>query len=632
MKLLKAAPLALLTLAFNALPAGAQNNRPAPPLKWDTMDLGPFHSGTFKVNDQVTAKGIAIKVGSGNETATVLFDTELLRVSATWSGGFIRFPRGRGGLEGNITPDGEVKLSTGYTPGWAKGSLLGDDPRDRHQGHLPAEVAKWRGLYLHGDKVILSYSAGSAQVLELPGYETRGTAKVFTRTLTVGKSAESETLFIGELPGGKGSVREGVAEVTSGSAAILLAAVTGQPAGSKLEVKEGRITLTLPALASPATFTIATWGGVKAETPNAAELLKPATAQPDLAALCKGGPSHWGTPLETRGVPGTAEDEAYVADEITLPDDAASRSWMRPGGHDFLADGTAVLVNLSGDVWLVSGLDEKLEHVKWKRFATGLFQPLGCKVVDGQIYVLGRDQITRLRDLNNDGEADFYECFNNDCVVLDNYHEFALDLQTDSQGNFYYGKGSPWTPTNLSPHQGTILKVSKDGAKLEVHASGVRAPNGLGMGPRDELTFSDNQGHWMPANRLNLVKPGGFYGMTPAAHRILGMKTADGREITANPSEASARAEFKTEFWGNATVPIPTTHDLPLCWIPMEIDNSSGGQVWVPEGTKWGPLAGRMLFMSYGKCTLFTVLPLEDGLEMESHGQLDGFAGGSSRR
>ena len=63
-----------------------------------------------------------------------------------------------------------------------------------------------------------------------------------------------------------------------------------------------------------------------------------------------------------------------------------------------------------------------------------------------KIYVLGRDQITRLHDLNNDGEADFYENFNNDTVVTPNYHEFCLDLQTDSKGNFYFSKGSPWTP------------------------------------------------------------------------------------------------------------------------------------------------------------------------------------------
>ena len=26
---------------------------------------------------------------------------------------------------------------------------------------------------------------------------------------------------------------------------------------------------------------------------------------------------------------------------------------------------------------------------------------------------------------------------------------------------------------------------------------------------------------------------------------------------------------------------VPAQPDLPLCWFPMEVDNSSGGQVWV---------------------------------------------------
>ena len=158
-----------------------------------------------------------------------------------------------------------------------------------------------------------------------------------------------------------------------------------------------------------------------------------------------------------------------------------------------------------------------------------------------------------------------------------------------------------------SPHQGCLLRVSKDGSKLDIVATGLRAPNGLGMGPKDQLTVSDNQGHWIPANRLNWVKPGGFYGMVPAAHKPLKFKTAEGQEFEANPSTEEARREFKTEFWGKANTPRPTSVDAPLCWLPQYLDNSPGGEVWVPPGDKWGPLGGQLLHMSYGKCTLFSV-------------------------
>ena len=125
----------LLALALTALALPLHAGIP-----WDQTDLGPFHTGCFKVNGQVTAKGIAIKVGDKDKPATVLFDPELLRVSAAWTGGFVKFPGGRGGLEGQIAPGGKVEFSTPYLPGWSAGEI-GDDPRDKHQGHLASDVA-----------------------------------------------------------------------------------------------------------------------------------------------------------------------------------------------------------------------------------------------------------------------------------------------------------------------------------------------------------------------------------------------------------------------------------------------------------------------------------------------------------
>jgi hypothetical protein len=54
--------------------------------------------------------------------------------------------------------------------------------------------------------------------------------------------------------------------------------------------------------------------------------------------------------------------------------------------------------------------------------------------------------------------------------------------------------------------------------------------------------------------------------------------------------------------------PAPTTTENPLCWLPYAWDNSSGSQVWVPPGDKWGPFGGDLLHLSYGKCALFKVM------------------------
>jgi hypothetical protein len=52
---------------------------------------------------------------------------------------------------------------------------------------------------------------------------------------------------------------------------------------------------------------------------------------------------------------------------------------------------------------------------------------------------------------------------------------------------------------------------------------------------------------------------------------------------------------------------LPTDYDRPLCWFPKEVDNSSGGQVWVTSD-KWGPLKGELLHTAYGTCSLYLVL------------------------
>ncbi|MBI3416564.1 MAG: hypothetical protein HY043_14810 [Verrucomicrobia bacterium] len=161
-----------------------------------------------------------------------------------------------------------------------------------------------------------------------------------------------------------------------------------------------------------------------------------------------------------------------------------------------------------------------------------------------------------------------------------------------------------------------MFKVSADGKKLEVFGTGLRAPNGMTVGPDDTVLISDNQGHWMPSSKLNLVKPGAFMGMTPAAQRELTLRYPDGKEIKVNPSDPEARKQFGLKGWDGA-MPIPS-YDEPIAWLPMRWDNSSGGQVYVTSD-KWGPWKGAPLFTSYGKCTLFGVMMDEvDGVTQAS--------------
>ena len=554
----------------------------------DGIERGPYYTGTIKsafpAANNFAMKGVVISVGA-NRDVHLCYDTDLMRVSVAWAGDYLKFGKSQVEI---VHPQpsevaGKPLFGTLTGPGWAKDGNL-EDGRTNKQGRLPTEWAKYRGLYLNGWNVVLKYTVGGADVLEMPGVETAGEAKIVTRTFELDSKTPQTLLVCDGVPADGSATGERLkvelpAAANEAPQSLAIAVQGGK--GVVMESANGRVIAKIPA--GKQSFRIAIWKGAKTDLDAVSTAMKSAAKLPSLAALTKGATGRWTQPVVTQAVAGT-NDGPYVVDDLTPPVPNPWNAKTFFGGFDFLPDGRAAVACFHGDVWIVSGLDDKAGKLSWKRFATGMFQPLGLKVVNGQIYVTCRDQLTRLHDLNGDGEADFYECFNNDTVVTPNYHEFNLDLHTDKAGNFYFAKGAPWPPTVQSPHQGTMLKVSKDGAKLDVFATGLRAPNGSGLGPNGWLTVSDNQGHYMPASKLNLIREGGFYGMRQAAH---------GKA----PPDDNIHA-----------------YDQPICWLPMSVDNSSGGQAWV-ESTKWGPLNGQLLFMSYGKGTLFSVMTQEvDGV------------------
>lgn len=550
----------------------------------------PILSGTIGAGGTTTLKGIAIRIGDKQEAA-VCFDTELLRVSAGWTGGFVTplklMSRGE-----YPTNQGPIQFQSAARPGWGRGTEL-KDPRNQPFGPLPADWAKYRGLYLFEDKVVLAYRVGAVEVFESPEYDSLD--GVFSRTFNVGKSDQPLMLLVCQAPPrAKGSrIVERVGNGTRSYLALqadvgfLTVGILGGPKEATWEVQDGHLYLKLPPVSQAIKFKIMLRRATNEDgISNFSEYVYRDAPFLDPKLLCRGGAARWTNSVVTLGEQGASTD-AYAVDTLTVPDDNPYQSEMLLAGLDFFSDGRAAVSTFHGDVWIVSGLDDKLGKLTWKRFAGGLFHPLGLKIVKDVIHVPGRDQITRLHDLDGDGEADYYENFNNDCLITANFHEFALDLQTDPQGNFYFAKAGPVNNggkgfQQVLDHHGCLFKLPPDGSKLEVVATGFRAPNGIGVGPHGELTVGDNEGSWMPADRLNWIKPGGFYGCVDTAHR--------------NPR--------------------PTQYDGPLCWLPMSVDNSNGGQVWVTTD-KWGPFQGELLFLSYGTCSLFKVLKEEVDGEMQ---------------
>lgn len=598
--------IALLPLAFSlSLPALADLEVPRDAFEFDPhltgqgarMNYGPFLAnslisadrkiiGTGKQTKSVIDPGLrrgqpetvilrAINVYLGGKYCAA-FDTEMCGFAAAWSGGFVNIDgTNLNGYKGETL--GHLRLpvifQNAQTPGW---SLNGDfsDPRRPAFGALPKNVAHYKGLYLHGWKTILSYTVAGVKVLDMPALLVKNKTEVLSRTLWIGPSTEPRWLFLCDLAGARGELAAGKALAhLMRQDTTLRAGVRGVPNGAELQIIDrDKIALKVPAHKDPLAFKVFLARDT-AKTEFQAVLQESGPPE-DLPTLCRGGPARW---KETIALPGKLGpgDAAYTVDAIPLPDKNPWGSWMRPGAFDFFKDGRAALCTWNGDVWIVSGLDDTLAKVTWKRHATGLYEALGLRIVDDVIYVLGRDQITRLHDLDGNGEADFYENFNNDAPTAPTFHSFAMELHTDRAGNFYYSRGSHRVQEGTSMHGG-VIKVARDGSRAELICTGFREANGMSVGPDDTITIADNQGNNVPTSKIDIVRPGGWYGFP----------------------------------WG-LTRPYPEPV-RPLCWIPYKEDNSSGGQAWVTS-KKWGPFEGDLLHTSYGSGKLFKVFVQRDG-------------------
>ncbi len=553
------------------------------------MDFGSVLCDTITAAEpagNLAIKGHAalLTFGTGDQAVTggMCFDADLMRMSAGWTGGFLELKGvaydGAHGVPGPQVAGTQI-FGTPPLPGWSKNTRF-DDPRREPFGPLPADLAKFKGQYMNGGRVVFAYTVGTGTVLESPGFEAAGQA--VSRTLHIADIDAAYNL-VAELQDGQGVVAGNIATLGAGARKVTVALV-GAPAGVSLEVVGARIVMKIAAVRS-ATFklVICHCAGADANTRIAAAA---AAAMVEPGSLVAGGAARYPETVETRGVLGVApEGVAYAVDTITVPEGNPFNSKLRFTGFDFFSDGRAAVSTWNGDVWVVSGIDDRLEKLTWKRFAAGLHQPLGLKIVDDVIHVTTRDGIERLVDLNRDGEADLHQSFNNHVHTSGAFHEFAFDLWTDPQGNFYYAKAGPvhaggggWE--HITESSGCMFKVTKDGSGSEVFATGFRAPNGMSVGPHGEVTCGDNEGTWTPSSRINLVQKGGFYGVPPLSHRT----------------------------------PVPTDYDKPLLWLPHNsmVDNSSGGQAWV-IGSRWGLPEGSLLHLSYGTSSLFLISWSKEG-------------------
>jgi cytochrome c2/glucose/arabinose dehydrogenase len=556
---------------LRAAPVPRQKPQPAATrwADWVEPDF-PFFSSVLDARhapgavalDNLTPRALVLNLGHGLWAA---FDTDLLRVAAIWRGngvtpkalapGSYHQPDKKtpGGQTPAPEPDGTLWIANGIYAGWQSGGRISArDPREPApspeevgRGPLPETMGRFNAIRLVDGGTSLEYTAAGSDIRE---WVTAREDGAVVRQFRVGPSKIPLHLLLG-----------------NGSPAITLA-VAGWERAS--------LTRTCWALSSVGCVQVVDVPAHDAPVEFAAVMSDTHIDQRDVTLLPWPAATvrRWPQEVTTR-VARSKEKEAFVVDDIALPEDNPWHRAVRISDVQFLKDGTGVGVTLDGDVWTIGGLNDPSGIVHWRRFTSGLHEPLTLAIRDEQIYVFDRNGVWRIRDTNGDGEADAHELFSNVFAQTADMREFPSTIRLAPGGEFIIAKGNQQA-TTIGKHNGTVLRISADGKRATQLGYGFRQPN-ISVNPKTGLVLaSDQQGNYVPSTPLHVVRDNQFYG-------------------------------FLSEKLPREVYPAPIAD--PMTWIPHTVNASATSQVWL-FGAKMGPLTDSLVHIGFNRPELFRII------------------------
>ena len=514
--------------------------------------------------NNLTPRGLVLNLG---HDAWACFDTELLRMAAIWVGkGVTPLSMAQNSYfeEGAKVPDGQSKLPeilgtpwllNGIYPGWQAGDKYvladpresGPDARELGRGPLPASAGRFTAIRLLEGGFALEYEVAGTSIREW--VQARDDAgRIWIRRVFRMERVEQPLWLLMGQPAGVDGLEITLPPDGNGR----------QPLAELQRAPNGLAAILVHASAKPVEFTAAIGYGVP---PRNWE--KPATTPPRV---------RWPEKVITHTVFSKSTD-AYVVDDIGIPTSNPWRRNVRLGDLAFFRDGRAATVTFDGDVWLIDGLGSTSGEVKWKRFASGLHEPISLAIRNEELFVFDRNGIWRLVDTDGNGEADAHELFSNAFAQTAETREFACSMKVAPDGSFVIGKGGIQTST-LGKHNASVLRISPDGRSVSVLGTGLREPF-VGVHPKTGLvTASDQQGNYIPSTPLHIIRDGQFYG-------------------------------FLSSLLPKEKYPGPIAE--PLTWIPHPVNASGVTQVWLTDA-RMGPLNDALIHIGYYRPEVFVVL------------------------
>jgi azurin/glucose/arabinose dehydrogenase len=203
------------------------------------------------------------------------------------------------------------------------------------------------------------------------------------------------------------------------------------------------------------------------------------------------------------------ESDFYKINTVPIPSHIA----LEVGGMTFLPNDALAVSTRKGEVWIITNpYGRNGLQPQYKLFAQGLHEPLGLNYINGDLYLAQRAELTRLRDLDGDGEADEYHTVYS-WPLAGNYHEYVYGPVLDKDGLMTITLNLGWIGfgESLSKWDGWMVKFSPDG-KLIPFATGMRSPSGFGLNSEGDMFYAENQGDWVGSGSITHVAKGDFVG------------------------------------------------------------------------------------------------------------------------
>ncbi len=521
------------------------------------------------LTNNLTPRGLILNLGNN---LWACFDLDLLRMATIWEGPGIT-PAGMapGSYDpsryGVKAPEGQENLprmigtpwiANGIYPGWQAGELPvltdprepGPDPQEIGRGPLPGAMGRFKALRLTQRGLQLDYEVNSASVNEWVEANVTNGQRQVQRRFRLEAVRMPLWLMLGQ-PATNAVGRLQFHLLANPSSAGLV---------EHREAPDGVVRVRVAPTTKPIEFKI-----VMAMT-------MATSTRPDPVAVVDSPPGRRWTQTITNHGHLPAANSAYVVDDIPLPLANPWRRNVRLADIAFFRDGRAAVVTFDGDVWMITGLTGELAMVRWQRFAAGLHEPLSLCVRNDELFVFDRNGIWRLRDTDGNGEADAHELFSNAFTQTAETREFANSMKLAPDGSFIIAKGGQ-QGTTLGKHNGSVLRVSPDGKSVTALGHGLRQPF-LGVHPQTGMvTASDQQGHYVPATPLHIIRDNQYYG-------------------------------FLTGLQPKEQYPAPIAE--PLTWIPHPVNASGASQVWLHQA-RMGSLNDGLIHLGYNRPEIFLV-------------------------